>query len=118
MAGGTDERGRASHRHIDTGQLLIPMEVLMTRFLMVRDVSRARGFSADLFADIEASYREWLVRGAHVLTAPLDRSAEIRCSMGEPDGCLIEVGQTRGVLEGGLAEQPPAGSEAGRADGR
>jgi hypothetical protein len=54
----------------------------------------------------------------HFLTAPLDRGAEIRCSMREPDGQLIEVGQATGMAEGLLAEQGLAGREAGRADGR
>jgi catechol 2,3-dioxygenase-like lactoylglutathione lyase family enzyme len=69
-------------------------------------------------ADIEASYREWLVRGAHFLTPPLDRGAEIRGCMRDPDGYLIEVGQATGLVEGRLAEQAPAGRETGRADGR
>jgi hypothetical protein len=68
-------------------------------------------------ADIEGP-ADWRTRGAHLLTAPPDRSAEIRCSMGDPDGHLIEVGLATGVVEGRLAEQAPAGREAGRADGR
>jgi hypothetical protein len=90
----------------------------MTRFLSVRHVSRARGFSANLFADIEASCRERRVRGAHVLTAPLDRGAEIRCCMRDPDGYLIEAGHATGLVDGRLAEKAPAGREAGRGDGR
>jgi hypothetical protein len=69
-------------------------------------------------ADIEASYREWLARGARFLTGPLDRCADIRCHMRDPDGYLIEVGQATGLVEGRLAEQAPAGRGAGRADGR
>jgi hypothetical protein len=52
------------------------------------------------------------------MTAPLDRGAEIRCYMRDPDGYLIEVGQATGLVEGQLAEQAPAGGEAGRADER
>jgi hypothetical protein len=69
-------------------------------------------------ADIEASYRDWLARGAHFPTGPLDRDAEIRCCMGDPDGFLIEVGQATGLVEGRLAEEAPAGGEAGGTDGR
>ena len=90
----------------------------MTRVLTVRDVNRGRGFSADLLADIEANYREWLVRGAHFLTAPLDRGAEIRCYMRDPDGYLVEVGEATALIERRHAEQAPTGREAGRADGR
>ncbi|MBV8345548.1 MAG: VOC family protein, partial [Candidatus Eremiobacteraeota bacterium] len=33
----------------------------------------------------------------------IDRGAEIRCYMRDPDGYLIEVGQSTGLLEGKLA---------------
>jgi catechol 2,3-dioxygenase-like lactoylglutathione lyase family enzyme len=80
--------------------------------------SRVSSFMNLRVADIEASYRAWLVRGAHFLTPPLDRSAGIRRYMRDPDDSLIEVGQATGLVEGRLAEQAPAGREAGRADGR
>ena len=54
-------------------------------------------------ADIDACYREWSDRGAAFLTPPIDRGAEIRCYMRDPDGYLIEVGQSTGVLTGHLA---------------
>jgi catechol 2,3-dioxygenase-like lactoylglutathione lyase family enzyme len=44
-------------------------------------------------ADIGAMYTEWTGRGAHFLTPPIDRGAEIRCYMRDPDDHLIEVGQ-------------------------
>ena len=45
-------------------------------------------------ADIQAAYREWSARGAEFLTEPKDHGREIRCYMRDPDGHLIEVGQT------------------------
>ena len=49
---------------------------------------------------IEAVYAEWSSRGAEFLTPPQDRGAEIRCYLRDPDGHLIEVGQTnRAFLE-------------------
>ncbi len=45
-------------------------------------------------ADIRASYQEWRSRGAEFLTEPKDHGREIRCYMRDPDGYLIEVGQT------------------------
>jgi len=45
-------------------------------------------------ADIQAVYRAWRARGAEFLTAPQDRDGEIRCYLRDPDGYLIEVGQT------------------------
>ena len=46
-------------------------------------------------ADIQACYKEWTAKGAHFLTEPLDNHGhEMRCYMRDPDGYLIEVGQT------------------------
>ncbi|WP_206633423.1 VOC family protein [Methanoculleus taiwanensis] len=50
-------------------------------------------------ADIHAVYGEWRRRGADFLTPPIDRGVEIRCYIRDPDGHLIEVGQTTGLLE-------------------
>lgn len=58
-------------------------------------------------ADIEACYKLWSERGAEFLTPPIDRGAELRCYMRDPDGYLIEVGQATGVLTGHLAEKRP-----------
>jgi catechol 2,3-dioxygenase-like lactoylglutathione lyase family enzyme len=55
-------------------------------------------------ADIHACYEEWRSRGAEFLTPPIDRKAELRCYMRDPDGYLIEVGQATGLLQGILAE--------------
>ena len=38
---------------------------------------------------------------------PIDRDAEIRCYMRDPDGYLIEVGQSTGLLRGELAKKRP-----------
>ncbi|HEY3725602.1 MAG TPA: VOC family protein [Solirubrobacteraceae bacterium] len=54
-------------------------------------------------ADIQACYERWGSKGAEFLTPPIDRGAEIRCYMRDPDGYLIEVGQSTGLLEGTLA---------------
>jgi lactoylglutathione lyase len=45
-------------------------------------------------ADIRACYEDWLSKGAEFLTEPKDHSAEIRCYMRDPDGYIIEVGQS------------------------
>jgi catechol 2,3-dioxygenase-like lactoylglutathione lyase family enzyme len=58
-------------------------------------------------ADIEACYRLWSERGAQFLTSPIDRGAELRCYMRDPDGYLIEVGQSTGLLTGHLAAKRP-----------
>jgi len=58
-------------------------------------------------ADIDDCYRRWSERGAQFLTPPIDRGAEIRCYMRDPDGYLIEVGQFTGLLTGHLAAKRP-----------
>ena len=58
-------------------------------------------------ADIQACYEEWKAKGAEFLTPPIDREAEIRCYMRDPDGYLIEVGQSTSLLQGKLAAKRP-----------
>ena len=58
-------------------------------------------------ADIQACYEEWSSKGAEFVTPPIDRGAEIRCYMRDPDGYLIEVGQSTGLLAGKLAQKRP-----------
>jgi len=46
-------------------------------------------------ADIQACYDEWKEKGANFLTEPLDNHGwETRCYMRDPDGYIIEVGQS------------------------
>jgi catechol 2,3-dioxygenase-like lactoylglutathione lyase family enzyme len=58
------------------------------------DPDRTSSFLNIRVADIQAVYADWSVRGAEFLTPPQDRGAEIRCYLRDPDGHLIEVGQT------------------------
>jgi catechol 2,3-dioxygenase-like lactoylglutathione lyase family enzyme len=58
-------------------------------------------------ADIQACYEEWSSKGAEFVTPPIDRGAEIRCYMRDPDGYMIEVGQSTGLLKGKLAKKRP-----------
>jgi hypothetical protein len=64
------------------------------------DPDRTSTFLNIRVADIQAIYAEWSARGAEFLTPPQDRGGEIRCYIRDPDGHLIEVGQTSpGFLE-------------------
>ena len=45
------------------------------------------------------------MEGDEFVTPPIDREAEIRCYMRDPDGYLIEVGQSTGLLQGKLARK-------------
>lgn len=59
-----------------------------------RDLNRVSSFLNIRVADIQAVYDDWRSRGAEFLTPPMDRGAEIRCYLRDPDGHLIEVGQS------------------------
>ena len=64
-----------------------------------RDPDRASSFLNIRVSDIEAAYADWSARGAEFLTPPKQHATEIRCYIRDPDGYLIEVGQT--TLPGG-----------------
>ncbi|HEX7178260.1 MAG TPA: VOC family protein [Nitrososphaeraceae archaeon] len=55
----------------------------------------ASNFMIIRVADIWAYYEEWRKRGAKFLTEPKEHELETRCYMRDPDGYLIEVGQTK-----------------------
>lgn len=58
------------------------------------DTTRTSSFLNIRVADIEGTHRAWSARGANFITDPVDRGAEIRCYLRDPDGHLIEVGQS------------------------
>jgi catechol 2,3-dioxygenase-like lactoylglutathione lyase family enzyme len=58
------------------------------------DLDRVSSFLNIRVKDIEAVYAEWSARGAQFLTPPKQHQYEIRCYIRDPDGHLIEVGQT------------------------
>jgi catechol 2,3-dioxygenase-like lactoylglutathione lyase family enzyme len=59
-----------------------------------RDLDRVSSFLNLRVKDIAAVYSEWGARGAEFLTPPKQHQSEIRCYIRDPDGHLIEVGQT------------------------
>src|SRR6516165_4458570 len=46
-------------------------------------------------ADIHACYELWRNRGAEFITEPKDKYGETRCYIRDPDGYIIEVGQSK-----------------------
>ncbi len=59
-----------------------------------QDPTRVSSFLNIRVKDIEAVYAEWSALGAEFLTPPKHHQYEIRCYLRDPDGHLIEVGQT------------------------
>jgi catechol 2,3-dioxygenase-like lactoylglutathione lyase family enzyme len=62
------------------------------------DPERVSAFLNIRVADIQQCYEEWRSKGAEFLTEPKQHESEIRCYMRDPDGHLIEVGQTTAAL--------------------
>jgi predicted enzyme related to lactoylglutathione lyase len=46
-------------------------------------------------ADIQACYELWRQRGAEFITEPKDKYGETRCYIRDPDGYIIEIGQSK-----------------------
>jgi predicted enzyme related to lactoylglutathione lyase len=60
-----------------------------------RDPTRVSSFLNLRVADIRARYDEWEAKGAEFITEPLDNHGwETRCYMRDPDGYIIEVGES------------------------
>jgi predicted enzyme related to lactoylglutathione lyase len=51
-------------------------------------------------ADIHACYELWKSRGAEFITVPIPKYGEIRCYIRDPDGYIIEVGQSTDLTYG------------------
>jgi predicted enzyme related to lactoylglutathione lyase len=65
------------------------------------DPDRVSSFMNIRVADIQACYELWRSRGAEFITEPKPKCGETRCYMRDPDGYIIEVGQSNpGVAYG------------------
>jgi catechol 2,3-dioxygenase-like lactoylglutathione lyase family enzyme len=58
------------------------------------DPDRSSGFLNVRVADIRKVYADWSAKGVQFLTEPKDHGREIRAYVRDPDGHLIEVGQS------------------------
>jgi catechol 2,3-dioxygenase-like lactoylglutathione lyase family enzyme len=59
------------------------------------DLDAVSSFMNIRVADIHACYDLWRSRGAEFLTEPKDKYGETRCYIRDPDGYVIEVGQSK-----------------------
>jgi lactoylglutathione lyase len=59
-----------------------------------KDLNTLSSFINLRVVDIKRCYELWRSRGARFITEPKVHETEIRCYMRDPDGYLIEVGQT------------------------
>ena len=58
------------------------------------DPDRFSSFMNIRVADIQACYDLWKSRGAEFITKPIPKYGETRCYIRDPDGYIIEVGQS------------------------
>ena len=62
--------------------------------LTVPDPDKINGFMNIRVADIQGCYELWKSRGAKFITPPIPKYGETRCYIRDPDGYIIEVGQS------------------------
>ena len=62
--------------------------------LTVPDPDKINGFMNIRVADIQGCYELWKSRGAEFITPPIPKYGETRCYMRDPDGYIIEIGQS------------------------
>ena len=65
------------------------------------DPDKVSSFMNLRVADIQACYKLWRSRGAEFLTEPKDKYGETRCYIRDPDGYIIEVGQSKSAFSYG-----------------
>jgi predicted enzyme related to lactoylglutathione lyase len=71
-----------------------------TVVLSVPDPNHISSFMNFRVADIQACYELWKSRGAEFITEPIPKYGEIRCYIRDPDGYIIEVGQSTDLTYG------------------
>jgi len=68
--------------------------------LSVPNPDKINSFMNFRVADIQACYKLWKSRGAEFITEPIPKYGEIRCYIRDPDGYIIEVGQSTALKYG------------------
>jgi predicted enzyme related to lactoylglutathione lyase len=72
-----------------------------TVLLSVPDPNHINSFMNFRVADIQESYKLWKSRGAEFITEPIVKYGETRCYIRDPDGYIIEVGQSKDGVQYG-----------------
>src|SRR6201982_1834491 len=61
---------------------------------VLADRDKISSFMNIRVADIQACYKSWKSRGAQCIAEPIPKYGETRCYIRDPDGYIIEVGQS------------------------
>jgi putative intracellular protease/amidase/catechol 2,3-dioxygenase-like lactoylglutathione lyase family enzyme len=67
---------------------------------VLADPHKISSFMNIRVADIQACYKLWKSRGAEFITEPIPKYGETRCYIRDPDGYIIEVGQSTDLTYG------------------
>ena len=100
-----DSQGAPGYIQIANTWLLVnvgggPTPDKPTVTLSVPDPDKINGFMNIRVADIQACYELWKSRGAEFITEPIPKYGETRCYIRDPDGYIIEVGQSTALKYG------------------
>ena len=100
-----DSKGASGHIQIANTWLIVnvgggPTPDKPTVTLSVPDPDHINSFMNFRVADIQACYELWKSRGAEFITPPIPKYGEIRCYIRDPDGYIIEVGQSTDQIYG------------------
>ena len=101
-----DSKGASGHIQIANTWLIVnvgggPTQDKPTITLSVpADPDRINSFMNIRVADIRACYELWKSRGAEFITEPIPKYGEIRCYIRDPDGYIIEAGQSTDLTYG------------------
>ena len=95
-----DSKGAPGYIQIANTWLLVnpgggPTPDKPTVTLSVPDPNKISSFMNIRVADIQACYKLWKSRGAEFITEPIPKYGETRCYIRDPDGYIIEVGQSK-----------------------
>jgi hypothetical protein len=95
-----DSKGASGHIQIANTWLIVnvgggptPDKPTVTLSVLA-DPDKISSFMNIRVADIQACYELWKSRGAEFITEPIPKYGEIRCYIRDPDGYIIEVGQS------------------------
>jgi len=93
-------KGAAGHIQIANTWLIVnvgggpPPDKPSVTLSVPADPDRVCSFLNIRVADIRACYELWKNRGAEFITGPKEKYDEIRCYICDPEGYIIEVGQS------------------------
>src|ERR1700735_4204739 len=100
-----DSEGAPAYLQIANTWLLVnpgggPTPDKPTVTLSVPDPNKISSFMNIRVADIQACYKLWKSRGAEFITEPIPKYGETRCYIRDPDGYIIEVGESTALAHG------------------